>query len=427
MVFLTMIFSQIDRSILSILVEPIKEDFALSDTQVGFLLGPAFAIVYILLVLPIGRYADTTGIRRNIISTSVFLWSLFTTATGAVTSHEQLAIMRMGVGVGEAGATAPSVSLLSDYLPPERRARGMSVISNGAVVGMGLGMVFGGMIHEAFGWRMAFVAVGAPGLLLAVLYRLTVKEPPRGSSEGRRSIEAGAFLTSLRALFATRAYLFILAANGFSLFASMGRNMWEPSFLIRTYEMGQTHAAIWYFLTSPLPSMVGIFLGGFLSDRLGQRDPRFHLWVPAFGLGVSVPILIAFLLWPETHVLTMPGIFAGTVFETMPVALIWSFVGSVVGGLFTAPFMSTIQGVVPLRMRAFAAAVSTLISTLIGFAGGPLLVGAIADGLAAEHGRDALRYALLVPTSLPLLSAVICLFGARFVGADLARAGRLDE
>jgi len=141
---------------------------------------------------------------------------------------------------------------------------------------------------------------------------------------------------------------------------------------------------------------------------------------------VSTPILVAFLLWPTNDVIAMPGVFAGTLFEALPVALIWSTVGSVVGGTFTAPFMSTTQGVVPLRMRAFAAAISTLISTLIGLAGGPLVVGALADGLAPRYGVDALRYALLFPTLIPMLSGVICLIGARRVAGDLERSRSLD-
>lgn len=426
MVLLTMIFNNVDRTILSILVRPIKEEFHLTDTQIGFLLGPAFAIVYVVLVLPIGRYADTVGVRRNIISTCLFAWSLFTVATGFVTSHLQLVLARMGVGVGEAGATAPSVSMLADYLPPERRGAGMSVISMGAVIGMGLGMVVGGWINESYGWRAAFLAAGVPGILLALAFRATVREPVRGGSEGRRAAEAGAFLPSLRALFATRTYLFILAANAFTLFASMGRNLWEPQFLVRSYEMGEFHAGTWYFLTSPVPSMLGIFLGGFFADRLGRRDKRWYLWVPAFGLILSPPILVAFLLWPTNDVIAMPGVFAGTLFEALPVALVWSTVGSVVGGTFTAPFMSTTQGVVPLRMRAFAAAISTLISTLIGLAGGPLVVGALADGLEPRFGVDALRYALLFPTLIPMLSGVICLVGARRVAGDLERSRSLD-
>ena len=144
MVLVTMIFNNIDRTILSILVRPVKVEFQLTDTQMGWLLGPAFALVYTLLSLPLGRYADTTGVRRTIVAVSLLLWSGFTTGTAFVTSYAQLFAMRMGVGIGESGGTAPSVSMLADYLPPSRRARGVSVISIGAVTGMGLGMILGG-------------------------------------------------------------------------------------------------------------------------------------------------------------------------------------------------------------------------------------------------------------------------------------------
>ena len=427
MVLVTMIFNNIDRTILSILVRPVKEEFQLTDTQMGWLLGPAFALVYVVISLPIGRYADTTGVRRTIVSVSLFVWSLFTTGTAFVSSYTQLFVMRMGVGVGEAGGTAPSVSMLSDYLPPARRARGVSVISIGAVTGMGLGMILGGWVSETYGWRGAFLAAGLPGIALALLYRLTIREPQRGGSEGRQGASETDFGSSLRLLLSQRTYLVILAANGFALFASMGRNLWEPSFLVRSYGMGEFHAGTWYFLTSPLPSIFGIFLGGYLADRFGRRDKRWYLWIPALGQAISVPILVAFLLWPESARFMLPSFLAGTAFEAIPVALVWSIFGSVFGSFFTAPFMATIQGVAPLRMRAFAAAISTLISTLIGLAAGPLLVGVLADSLEMRFGDDALRYALLVPTCVPLLSVLVCLLGAQRVAGDLARARAADD
>jgi MFS family permease len=422
MVLLVMIFSNIDRSILSILVRPIKAEFELSDTDMGLLLGPAFAIVYSILVLPFGRWADTTGVRRSIIAGCLVAWSGFTAATASVASFAQLFAVRMGVGVGEAGATSPSVSMLSDYLPPSRRARGMSVVSIGAVVGIGLGMVVGGWVEQRWGWRSAFLAVGLPGVLIAAIFRFTVREPERGANEGLDGSARVAFWPSLRVLLSSRTYQFILLANAFSLLAAMGRNLWEPSFLIRSYGMNELTAGSWYFVTSPVPSMLGIFLGGYLADRLGARDKRWYMWIPALGQATSVPILVAFLLWPVSDQIALPAFMVDLGVDAIPVGFVLSFFGSILGSFFTAPFMATIQGVSPLRMRAFAASISTLISTVVGHALGPLVVGMLADSFSIRFGEEALRYSLLVPTVVPVFSAIVCLWGASHVGRDLVRA-----
>ena len=403
-------FSTLDRTIVSILIDEIGAEFSLSDAELGLLLGPSFAIVYAFLTLPMARLADF-WIRRWIVTGSLFLWSIFTAAGYFVTSFAQLFAARMGVGVGEVGGTAPNVSLLSDYLPPAFRARGIAVISIGATLGMGAGMVVGGNVAEIAGWRAALLAAGLPGMGLALLYGLTVKEPARGASEPGRTADRSPVREVARHLFSSPTYLTILVANGFSLFAAMGRNMWEPAFIIRLYEMGPADAGLWYFFTSPLPSAFGIWLGGRLADGLGRNDARWYLWIPALGQAISVPILVAFLLWPASD--TVWGI---------PFAFYLSFVGSIMGSFFTAPFMATIQGISKLRMRALAAGFSTLISTLVGLCIGPLLVGVVSDAISARFGDEAIRYSLLIPTVAPLLSALVCLVGARRVAGDLANA-----
>jgi MFS family permease len=285
------------------------------------------------------------------------------------------------------------------------------VVSIGATLGMGAGMVLGGSVSEMAGWRVALLAAGVPGMLLALLYGFTVREPTRGASEQGKSAEHVSTGEVIRYLLANRTFGMILLANAFSLFAAMGRNLWEPAFIIRIYEMGTADAGLWYFLTSPVPSAFGIFLGGRLADGFGRRDPRWYLWIPALGQAISVPVLFGFLLWPESHAI------AG-----IPFAFVLSFFGSIFGSFFTAPFIATIQGVSKLRMRATAAGVSTMISTLVGLGAGPLFVGVLSDVMPARFGEESLRYSLLIPTAAPLLSTLVCLLGARAVAADLERA-----
>jgi len=185
--------------------------------------------------------------------------------------------------------------------------------------------------------------------------------------------------------------------------------------------LGEFAAGTWYFVTSPVPSMMGIFLGGYLADRLGRRDARWYMGVPALGQLVSVPLLLAFLLWPVDDLIPLPSYLAFGGLDGIPVGFVFSFVGSIFGSFFTAPFMATIQSVAPLRMRAFAAAVSTLISTLVGLTVGPLLVGAVSDVFTARFAEEALRYSLLVPTSMPVLSSLVAAIGAGSVARDIVR------
>ena len=417
LILLVMAFSTVDRYVVSILADDLKRDLGLSDRQLGWILGPSFTLVYSAAVLPIARLADRS-VRRTIIAAGLFAWSLFTVATAWVQSFAQLFALRMAVGIGEATASPASQSLISDSVPPERRARGLSVISIGAVAGLALGMAGGGWASEYFGWRAALAIAGLPGIALAILFQLTVREPVRGASErGAASAQAASsWLADCRYLFSLPAFRWMIVGHAFALFFSIGKNSWEPSFLRRVYELGPAAAGTWYFLITPVPSALGIFFGGWLSDRWSRRDPRARMWVPALTQLACIPALYAFFVWPTDRVLALPfGL------PELPVAFVWSAVGSVIGAGFTAPFLSSVQDLAPLRMRATAAAVLSLSGSGLGSALGPLAVGELNTWLEPRYGAEAIRWALVAILAAPVLCALTCLRAAKSLGADLAR------
>ena len=413
-----MMLNTVDRHVVAILVDPIKGELGLSDSQMGWILGPSFTLVYTAAVLPLARWADR-GVRRNIIALGLSVWSLFTMATGWVQGYVQLFVMRMGVGIGEASASPAIQSLISDTVPPEHRSQGLSFISVGAVLGLAVGMAGGGWVNELWGWRAAFLIAGAPGLLVAVLFRLTVREPARGQSEGRAAeegerrslLEDGRYLLSLPAM------RWLLVAHAFALLYTSGKGAWEPSFIIRTYDMGTGAAGTWYFLTTPIPSMFGLWLGGWLCDRWAARDERAYLWVPALSLLGSLPFMLLFLLWPEDHRIDLGG-----GWPLFPVAFAWSVASSILGAMHSAPFLSLVQGLARVRMRASAAAIFSLTGTGVGSAIGPLLVGYLSESFEVVYGEDSLRWGLVWLSVGFVASAATCVLAARSVRGDLSRA-----
>jgi MFS family permease len=418
LILLVMLFNTVDRYIVSILLEDIKVDLELDDRQLGWILGPSFAIVYGLAVLPLARWSDR-GVRRSIIAGGLFVWSLFTTATGAAQSFVQLFALRMGVGIGEAAASPASQSLISDLVPPERRGRGLSVISIGAVLGLAVGMAGGGWVSEIWGWRTAFVAAGVPGLVLALWFRVSVREPRRGASERRVAAGEGGsgWLDDCRYLLSLPSFRWLVVAHAIALFFSIGKNMWEPTFIRRVYDMGSGAAGTWYFLTSPLPSALGIFLGATLSDRWIRHDPRGRIWVPVIGQLACLPFLFAFLVWPEDHRIGLPG-----GLPALPVAFLWSIAGSILGAMYSAPYLSAVQELAKLRMRATAAAVFSISGSAIGSGLGPLVVGDLNERLAVTYGDQAVRWALVWLLLSLVACAVTTLLAARSFPDDLERS-----
>jgi MFS family permease len=413
-VLLVMIFNIVDRTITSILLQDIKRDLALSDRQLGVLVGLAFASVYAVASLPIALRADR-GVRRTIIAVGLLAWSAATAVTALVGNFYQLLAARMAVGIGEAAGSAPSQSLISDYVPRGRRARALSVVSIGAIAGLAIGQIAGGWLGQWYGWRAAFVIVGLPGILMAAIVRFTVDEPPRGHSDGGApTAPPTSFAESMRYMLGLPSYRWMMVGGSLALVASMGRNLWEPAFLMRVYGFKSGAAGTWYFAVSSLPAALGVYLGARLADHLGQRDARWYMWVPVIGLSLSAPLQTLFVLWPETQYLSfLPG---------MPVAFLFSIAGAIIGSLFTAPILALTQNLVRPSMRALSAALTTATHSLIGHGFGPFVVGDLSQRLTPTYGDFAIRYALLFATLMPFAAAAFCALSARTLREDLARA-----
>ena len=378
------VFNYLDRQILSILLESIKRDLQLSDTALGFLTGIAFALFYTFAGVPIARWADR-GTRRTIMALGLAVWSGMTALTGLAQSFTQLALARIGVGVGEAACSPPAHSLLSDYFPPERRGTALSIFSLGVPIGIMIGYLVGGWINQYFGWRTAFFVVGLPGLLLAVVVRLTLREPPRGHSEGPQTSTSvtpvDSFPDVLRFMWRLRSFRHLSLAAVLHALYGYGVLAFMPAFMMRVHGMTNTaELGLWLGLIAGVFSGIGTFLGGTLGDRFAARekDMRWYMWLPAWATILSIPFTCLFYLWPEGRT-----------------ALLLSIPSAILGPTYIGPTMAMTQGLVKLRMRATASAILLFILNLIGLGLGPQAVGVLSDLLVPTYGTQSIRYVLL--------------------------------
>jgi predicted MFS family arabinose efflux permease len=400
------IFNFIDRQILTILLESIKEEIELTDAQLGFLGGIAFALFYTFAGIPIARWADT-GSRRTIIALSVLIWSLMTAFTGAARSFSMLLIARVGVGIGEAGCSPPAHSLISDYFPPERRATALSIYALGIPIGGALGTLIGGWVASIFGWRAAFVAVGLPGILLALVVRLTLRDPVRGGSEPSAAAataepEETSTLEVLRFMSRLRSFWHLAWAGSLHAFVGYGAAFFVPSFFARVHGMGLEERASW-LAGLALIGTVGTFLGGALGDRLASRDLRWYMWVPALATLAGVPIALGFYLVDNAYLALAIGV-----------------LGSIAGPMYLGPSFAMTQTLVRPHMRAVASAILLFMLNLIGLGIGPWFVGYVSDLLAPTYGVESIRYSLVIIVMIGNAWAVLhYLLAARTLRADL--------
>lgn len=383
--------SFIDRQIMGILMQPIKQEFQVSDTAMGMLGGLTFALFYSVLAIPFGRYADRTN-RRNFVAYCCAAWSAMTALCGMVTGFWTLAFARIGVAIGEAGGTAPSLSMVADHYPPEQRGRAMGVYWLGPQLGILFGLTLGGWIAQHHGWRSAFVWMAIPGIVLAVLLRLTGQEPARGRWEAGAA--AGAAVEPLRLVMrdlrASKAFVRITLAGLMMGFAGYGIGIWTPAFLVRSHGMSLQGAGAVMGLLGGLAAATGALLSGWLCDRLARRDPRWRVGVPLLGCVLSVPSGLAFYLLPaaDWHIGSMVVPHAIGFYVLFGLTAVW----------WTAPCYTVLAEVVAPQRRATTVAFFNLGMTMVGGGLGPLLVGLLSDALVPAFGVESLRYALALTT-----------------------------
>ena len=359
----------VDRQILSILLPEIKEAFNVSDTALGFLSGISFALFYATLGIPIAMWADR-GNRRNIITLALSIFSIMTALCGMASSFVQLAAARIGVGVGEAGASPPSHSIIADLFPPNERGTAMGIFATGVNIGIMIGFFVGGWINELYGWRSAFMAVGMPGLIIAAIVRITLKEPIRGASEGRATesqVEAPSVKSSAMTFMRTPALRHIALGAALNSFVGYGAITWLPTFLDRSYAMSSSDIGTYLSLIIGVGGGLGTFLGGYLADILSKRDVRWNLWLPAVAILAALPFTF--------------GVYLS---DTASATLLYFIIPAMVGTIYLGPCLAMVQALVPLRMRTVASAILLFVVNIIGMGLGPQVVGIISDLLTEQ-------------------------------------------
>ena len=400
-------FNFIDRQILSILIEPIKADLGLNDTQIGLLTGFAFAFFYATLGIPIAKLADRTN-RRTLIVGALSVWSVMTALCGLAGNFWHMLLARIGVGIGEAGCSPAAHSMISDLYPANQRATALGVYSLGIPIGIMFGLFAGGWINELYGWRVALFLVGIPGVLLAIIMRFTVQEPTRGAAEGRIAAEDQPTVKeTLNYLMAKKSFRHLSLAAALTAFVGYGFVTWAPSFLIRSFGMTTGEVGTWFGLMLGIPGGIGIFLGGYLADKFGAKDPKWYLWITGIALLVMTPFNL--LIYTATS----------------STAALWGMLIPVIlGNFYQATCFSQTQGMVELRMRAVAAGILLFIINMIGLALGPQAVGIISDLLSNSFGDQSLRYSLLICSLVNLWAAVHYYIAGRHLKNDLVTSGQ---
>lgn len=399
--FLVAVSNNIDRNIISILLEPIKTEFAVSDSLLGLLSGFAFAVFYASLGIPIARLADR-GDRRLVISVSLAIWSAMTVLCGTAHSFWQLALARVGVGAGEAGGIPPAQSLLADYYPPDRRGRAFAIFTMASTFGYVLGLIVGGWVAFQYGWRMAFLLVGLPGLPLALIVYLSLDEPRRSIAGSGHLPRDEKLANTFRALWKKRSYRNIVVAAIFYWMLAYGALIFTPSFLIRTHGLNVAEAGSVAGFTKAASAFAGTILAAAFADRLAQYDPSRIARISGWGLIGVAPLLAMAYAAPS-----------------FPIMVACYFCGGVLLSAVLPAMFQALHFVCGSQRRAMAVAILFFFANLIGHGVGPLTAGSLSDAFARTHGTaQGLRLAIIAMMLLFLPAGWFMLRAARTLNAE---------
>ena len=404
-------FNYIDRVLPSILLPSIKTEMKLTDSQLGLITGAAFAIFYATVGLMLGRMVDRLN-RRSLLAVCIALWGVMTAVTGLSTNFVQMAIARFGVGVGEAGLTPCTYSLISDVYAPEERAAALGIYTAGIPFGVFVAFLLGGWLNHVSGWRAAFSLLGIPGLALALLVLFTVREPSRGDADGVRDPGAvPSFAFVLRTLFSIPSFRHCLLGTSFTSVVYNSIQTWGPSFLSRSYGMNSIQIGAWLSPGVGLGGIVGTMAGGWFASRVSVDDKRWMAWVPACATGLGS--LVGALSF---------------VFHSAAVSVALITVPFVLCPLNLPCYAAIQQSLASVRMRGTFAAISLFVSALIGLGLGPTVVGKGSDILRPAFGAESLRYALIgVVLLFGSWAALHFFLGGRHLPADLASTHARDQ
>jgi MFS family permease len=402
MLTLVYVFNFADRQLLVILQESIKKEWKLSDSELGLLSGFSFAIFYVLLGIPIARYADK-GNRRNIVAGSLGLWSIMTAISGFAGNFIQLLLARIGLGVGQTGESPSTHAMISDYFPPAKRPAAFSIYSIGLYIGILIAFLIGGYLNQFYGWRTAFIVMGIPGIIFSLLFYVTVKEPIRGATDIRETTsgKTHSLKNALKLLFSNRVFLYMSLGTTLHLFCIYALLNWAPSFMSRLHGMKTVDIGVSLGLIFGFGGAIGTYVRRLLTDRLGKKDKRYYLRVPAYAILLSL-------------FFTAGAIF----FQNNYLTLFCLGVSAFLQSLYLGPFIAIAHSLVSASMRAVSSAILFSMLNIFGLGFGPLVIGIISDLLKPTWGIESLRWALSSILIVNIASALLFFAAAKKIGLD---------